>query len=168
MSAFTKHENTLVNVLTAPVDVCPLNSGRWTTFKALWDTGAMSSVVTNQVARMLGLIPVSTAYSRGVNGVKQVPVYLVSIKLPGDVLFNLVVTEGDSGGGWDMLIGMDVISNGDFCVSNFQGRTTFSFRIPSESKTDYVQMINDKIKKDEKSFLSKFVNVFKSFFKRKK
>jgi len=35
---------------------------------------------------------------------------------------------------------MDVITMGDFCVSNFNGVTTFSFRVPSEGKTDYVQI----------------------------
>ena len=29
---------------------------------------------------------------------------------------------------------------GDFCVSNFNGVTTFSFRVPSEGKTDFVQI----------------------------
>ena len=40
-----------------------------------------------------------------------------------------------------MLIGMNIINLGDFTVSNFQGKTTFTFRMPSESTTDYVKQI---------------------------
>lgn len=101
MPAFTKHENSIVNVLKAPVEVCPIKSGNWSGFTALWDTGAMGTVITSDVAKSLGLIPVSKANSRGVNGIKEVPVYLVSIRLPGGVLFDLWVTEGEPGGGWD-------------------------------------------------------------------
>ena len=32
---------------------------------------------------------------------------------------------------WDVLIGMDIINLGDFAVSNHNGKTTFSFRMPS-------------------------------------
>ena len=37
---------------------------------------------------------------------------------------------------------MDVINQGDFSVSNFEGKTVFSFRIPSKKTIDYVQEIN--------------------------
>jgi uncharacterized protein YchJ len=36
-----------------------------------------------------------------------------------------------------MLIGMDVICNGDFVVSNFGEKTTFTFRMPSLMKFDF-------------------------------
>lgn len=37
-----------------------------------------------------------------------------------------------------MLIGMDIINKGDFTVSNHQGKTVFSFRMPSEGVMDFV------------------------------
>ena len=37
-----------------------------------------------------------------------------------------------------MLIGMDIINQGDCVVSNYQGKTVFSFRMPSESVMDFV------------------------------
>jgi len=37
-----------------------------------------------------------------------------------------------------MLIGMDVICKGDFAITNFQGNTTFSFRMPSMYEIDFV------------------------------
>lgn len=54
----------------------------------------------------------------------------------------LPVTGNDLGD-VDMLIGMDVISKGDFAVTNVGGITTFSFRIPSQETIDYVAQDND-------------------------
>lgn len=33
---------------------------------------------------------------------------------------------------YDMLIGMDIILLGDFCLTNKDGKSVFSFRIPSK------------------------------------
>ena len=41
--------------------------------------------------------------------------------------------------GYDMLIGMDVMNLGDFAVTNKDGRTVFSFRIPSCRCIDFVK-----------------------------
>lgn len=42
-------------------------------------------------------------------------------------------TDDDS----DLIIGMDIITQGDFSITNFGGRTLFSFRIPSLHSIDY-------------------------------
>lgn len=34
---------------------------------------------------------------------------------------------------------MDIISRGDFAVTNFAGKTTFSFRVPSIQRIDFVE-----------------------------
>lgn len=39
----------------------------------------------------------------------------------------------------DMLIGMDIISQGDFALTNRDGRTVFSFQIPSTHLYDFVK-----------------------------
>lgn len=33
---------------------------------------------------------------------------------------------------------MDIITYGDFSITNYNGRTTFSFRIPSVNEVDFV------------------------------
>jgi uncharacterized protein YecA (UPF0149 family) len=38
---------------------------------------------------------------------------------------------------------MDVITRGDFTISNYQGKTVMTFRIPSIEKIDYVQQKSD-------------------------
>jgi len=41
--------------------------------------------------------------------------------------------------GSDVLIGMDVITQGDFAITNKDGMTTFSFRTPSLITIDFGQ-----------------------------
>ena len=37
-----------------------------------------------------------------------------------------------------LLIGMDIIGLGDFAVTNANGKTTFSFRVPSVREIDFI------------------------------
>jgi hypothetical protein len=46
-------------------------------------------------------------------------------------LQGIKATEGSFGTGTGVLIGMDIIGQGDFAISNYEGRTKFSFRIPT-------------------------------------
>lgn len=63
---------------------------------------------------------------------------LVNIYLPNEVAFAGVrVTKGVLGD-VDLLIGMDIISQGDFSVTCPQGKTKFSFRLPSQANIDFV------------------------------
>ena len=39
---------------------------------------------------------------------------------------------------FDVLIGMDIITQGDFAVTNLGGKTKFSFRIPSQASINFV------------------------------
>ena len=43
--------------------------------------------------------------------------------------------------GADVLIGMDVINCGDFAISNLDGKTSFSFRMPSLERIDFAEAI---------------------------
>lgn len=48
--------------------------------------------------------------------------------------------------GFDVLIGMDIITLGDCSITNVNGKTVFSFRIPSTETVDYVQQEKQKVK----------------------
>jgi len=64
--------------------------------------------------------------------------YLVNIILPNNVVIQSVaVTEGALIE-MDMLIGMDIITLGDFAVTNKDNKTTMSFRVPSCKELDVV------------------------------
>lgn len=109
-----------------------------TEFDALWDTGATNSVITQQVIDKCNLSPTGMVTVHAANGSYTAETYLVNIALPNGVTFSgLRVTKGDVSG-TDMLIGMDVISQGDLAVTNHGGVTKFSFRMPSQSHIDFV------------------------------
>jgi predicted aspartyl protease len=109
--------------------------------KALWDTGATNCVVTKQTAKDLNLKPISVSKVSHADGVSLANVYLVNIYLPNNIVIPSVrVTEcADSAGNFGVIIGMDVITMGDFSITNFENKTTVSFRIPSIKTIDYVQ-----------------------------
>ena len=72
-------------------------------------------------------------------GEKIVNTYRLNIMLPNNVTAkNIVVCDSDIDGlKIGALIGMDIICHGDFAVSNFKGKTAFTFRIPSQKKIAY-------------------------------
>jgi hypothetical protein len=143
IKAFTVEYSGLTKVLETDCKVresCNRAEQRDTwNFKALWDTGAMGSVISTGVVNLLGLKPTGRAKIFHANGSSIVNTYFVDIVLPNNVVFpHLYVTEGDLSG-TDVLIGMDIISAGDFSISSSLQKTKFSFQIPSTHDTDYVK-----------------------------
>lgn len=112
---------------------------------AIWDTGATNCVITKSIASQLGLPVVSRTKVRGVHGEKEVNVYIVRITLNNqNITVQTLVTECeelseslDTG----MLIGMNLITQGDFSISSYQGHTVMTFRTPSIERIDYVHDI---------------------------
>lgn len=115
-------------------------------YRALWDTGATASVITQKIVDELGLKPIGmTKVHTASHSDIVAEVYLVSIFLPNRVVVpNIKVTKGNITG-HDMLIGMDIISRGDFAITYNGGNTTFSFRIPSSTEIDFVQQKQEPI-----------------------
>jgi len=112
-------------------------------FVGLWDTGATASVITQKVVDELGLKLIDYTTVRHAQGTSDTEVYLIDVGLPNKVAIpRLRVTKGVLGG-IDMLIGMDVIGKGDFAVSNFNGITMFTFRIPSVADADFTGKAKD-------------------------
>ena len=113
-------------------------------WRGLWDTGASKSTITKRIVDDLGLIPIGNANISTANGVVAVNTYLVDIGLPNRVVIpNIVVSCADLGDDIDVLIGMDIICNGDFSITNVNDKTTFSFRTPSIKEIDYVKEAKD-------------------------
>ena len=108
-------------------------------FRGIWDTGATGSVITPKVVAHLGLKATGKKKVNTANGSDVKNTYLVNIALPSNVMVqNVVVTEGNLGeeSMFDVLIGMDVITLGDFVITN-KTNTIMSFRIPSLAEIDY-------------------------------
>lgn len=113
-------------------------------YTAIWDTGATGSVVTKKVVNDLGLQPINKILVNGVHGECYSNLYLVNMLLPNNVHYCAVhVTEAEQLGriddNIDVLIGMNIISSGDLAVTNYNGRTAFSFRFPSTEFIDFTK-----------------------------
>lgn len=84
---------------------------------AIWDTGATSSMISADLARALHLEPQGTVRVSGVHGVEDAKLYTISLIFNnGFAIDNLQVSEAGNNAGFDVLIGMDVISKGIFVV----------------------------------------------------
>jgi len=108
--------------------------------KALWDTGASRCLISQEVASRLNLQYISKTFLSTPSDKKyQSNVYLVNLHLPNNTKFiDLLVAEGVLNG-CDMLIGMDIITAGDFIISNYNNKTTFTFRMPSLREFDFLK-----------------------------
>ena len=147
--AFTRQDDKLAKSLLSEVFIAEAHdpstspSPQRKKYIAIWDTGATRTVISPKVVQELGLKPIRREIAQGANSISEVNVYLVNLLMPHNVgLVGVPVAEMDFGDE-DALIGMDIISKGDFAVSNFQGRTTFTFRTPSLEKFDFVREINE-------------------------
>lgn len=139
-SALTLKSNGINKVLETPVLIIVPDTSRKIAIKAIWDTGATGSVITKAVAESLGLIATGMSQVHTANGLADQFTYVVDILLPNDeTISKVTVTEVEGlSGGCEALIGMDVITTGDFSVTNHKGCTWMSFRSPSCHAIDYV------------------------------
>lgn len=136
--------------IKTPVKIMNVYSDKIFKTNGIWDTGATKSVITKSAVEHLELIPIGDTLVKGVHGEKRVYKYPIKIELLGDedkfakFAMTIIVTECDelsSDGSANMLIGMDVISKGDFAVTNFRDTTAMSFRIPSLQTIDFIEGI---------------------------
>ena len=102
---------------------------------AVWDTGATCSVIDKKLAKEWNLDVVKYETFVTANGTTRAKVYYLTLELPNGGFFpNLQVSELNLASGF--LIGMDVIKQGDFHISN-DGKTVFTFQAPSQDVKDY-------------------------------
>jgi len=163
--AFTSRAKQIAKEITCPVDiVCPgklCSDGldKKVTIKALWDTGATISSIDRDLAQSLSLIPIGKlpvfhADGRSIQDVYTVNVNLLSRKFVINV--GKAVSGSFSGQDFKMLIGMDIISLGDFFFGRCMGSegyevSYFSFAIPSiDRKIDFVKEWQDgRVRRDK-------------------
>lgn len=146
-NAFTEERKGIVNVLSTKcgvseaISVEELKKGavhpKVLEVTAIWDTGASASAISKNVVDSLELVPTGKGRSSTAAGVIEVDTYTVNIILPCDVGFSSIQVSCNDMGNVDMLIGMDIISRGDFSITNHNGHTKFTFQTPSTHDTDY-------------------------------
>ena len=155
VSGFTTKANGRANVLKNEIYVSdaydPKSGGVQPPnkqFICIWDTGARGSVIRKKVADDLNLLPsgrvnVAVVGRGGETNEFETNSYLINVYLPNKAaIISLRVAEGTIAGA-DALIGMDVIGMGDFAITNCNGQTWWTFRMPSIEEIDFVQEINE-------------------------
>jgi predicted aspartyl protease len=132
-----------VELFPPAIFTLPGNPSGGTKYKALFDTGATHSSVSPKVVADLNLTSIGATNVGVGGGTLTTTSHLVNIGFPNRVMFQMVrVAKVAVHQGIDVLIGMDIISQGDFAVTNHGGKTTFSFCCPSRKEIDFVTEIN--------------------------
>jgi predicted aspartyl protease len=149
--AFTTYCDGIAGQLISEVDIS--YEGRvLRSVKAQWDTGANRSCISHRARNELNMVGIGFEIASTPSGISKFEKHEIEVILPNGVKIEKLIVMESEIKGIDMLIGMDVISKGDFSVSNYEGKTVFTYRIPSQAHTDYVKLINSQkpIKKESK------------------
>ena len=107
---------------------------------AVWDTGATISVIDSKIITELNLSPIigPTAIISLPGHEDKSNFYYVDIVLPGNIfLQKFPVLCMDNYHDCDIIIGMDIITLGDFCVTRYNNKVMFSFMFPHGKPIDF-------------------------------
>lgn len=130
MAVLNREYDSLVNVIQTDSIIMPsideiTKSGRlkYTQVSSMvWDTGATNTLISSQVVDALELVPLEESLVEGVGGIVKSLVYEISLYLANDIVFKNVKALCSDIGDYDLVVGMDIIAQGDFVVSNNQGK----------------------------------------------
>ena len=87
--------------------------------KALIDTGAMRTCISSRIANYLEMIPTGTMRITAANEhMDIVNTHIVNITLGGEIRFNMIKVPRISMTGEDLIIGMDLLSQGNIIITN--------------------------------------------------
>jgi len=135
-NTLTKVPSIYVYLFPHPVDISKMENIPF--YEAIWDTGNHTTGISRNTARRLHLLPTGRkAEVKDASGNRyMVDTYNVAIYFDDNFYTTVEVREllMDE---FDVLIGMDIIQQGDFAITNSDGRTTISFRVPSQTVIDF-------------------------------
>jgi prophage DNA circulation protein len=120
----------LANKIVSQAVITSVDSGKSVKVAAIWDTGATTSLVNDKIVKSLQLKEIGIAQVKHVAGATAFPIHLAAIEIEG----GMKITEHrlvsfPSIHAFDMIIGMDIIVLGKFCIENEHGNTVFSFKL---------------------------------------
>lgn len=106
-----------------------------------WDCGSTRSSISQELVKKLNMQPCGKSSTTSITDSISTNVYEIilvlhdTLEIPMivDAVSNIHIT------GIDMLIGMEVISLGDFAISTYDNKTCFSFRCPSNGLIDFTK-----------------------------
>jgi hypothetical protein len=108
--------------------------------RAMWDTGATGSSISASTVAKLALTPTGTQIVSHLDGSATKNAYDINLYLSDEIIFaGIRVAECRDYEHFDFILGMEVITSGDFSITNFENQTWVSFRTPSMARIDYEQ-----------------------------
>lgn len=149
--AITIRYKGIANVISTPVEVFIPDTKNNMQVSAIWDTGATGTAITSHLVQQLGLVPTGKKTVNTAGGSFVQNTYTVDVGLPNSVLVQSVIATEVPGlsSNNEVLIGMDIISLGDFSITQYNRKTCMSFRIPSLHEIDYAGSPKLKINTDQ-------------------
>lgn len=116
------------------------NESDFIEIRAIWDTGASSSAISENIVSKLNLHPINLIKVDTANGLHETTTHSITAALPNNMIIpGMTVTKARLGDDLDMLIGMDIIGCGDFIVSTNQEMLSFGFKVPSHELLYFYQ-----------------------------
>ena len=100
--------------------------------RTMWDTGSNATILSTALIRELQPEQFGQGGMVGIGGESEGSTYLMHVCLPtGDVITYQEVYAAELTG-CDAIIGMDIITLGDFHLDLCQGETSFTFSLPNK------------------------------------
>lgn len=103
---------------------------------ALWDTGSTESLISEKIVKMIEPILKNKSKYVTRDVVIECETYAVSLSLSDEITFrDVLMKKADlSDKNVDIIIGMDIISRGDFEIRNYNNLVEFAFKIPPRNE----------------------------------
>jgi hypothetical protein len=110
------------------------------TFQALWDTGTRESLITSPAITKLDLKSKGEGEISGTGGTGRSRLFDVDIIFNNGyekLNWNVYEYPGAKNKKYGLVIGMDIISLGDFAITQKNGKAFLSFRTPPKRTIDF-------------------------------
>lgn len=97
---------------------------------AMWDTGSSVTLISERIAAELGLVHTGTTIVSGFDGrTSRANTYRIDLRFTDDISINFIEAVSTPSPFFDLLIGMDVISQGNFHVDSIAKQPQLSFEV---------------------------------------
>lgn len=127
--------------IETPLQVYNIETQKVKVVNAIWDTGATFSSISRKIVKELGLVANGRSSKIGITGLK-VGTTTLCFALPGNGKYSALVDADildDYPGIPDFIVGLDIITLGDFHLTTDSEGTVLTFIV---DKTKFMDMMN--------------------------